>query len=210
MNKKIIGIVFLVVSVLLFFYSISHVVKGSLSKDTSTYTLQSNYSAHFMEGKSPEETLEKTRNYLLENPEYVNVIFNDDLYKTSQNSPETINEHTLSIATTLGLTLEENASYYGGYDHKTNACYWLPNGVGLIQVTETNDYYYMVNVNKDTNTTGSFLWTLEDNVGNPIFQVTDLTQSAQGKVTLEPGIYYLYDSYKTLKDVDVQLTFSKH
>jgi len=116
-----------------------------------------------------------------------------------------------SIQELLGLNNDNGEVYGYGYDPNRKDIYMTGTTVSILKVTEPTSYRYQIHFPIDAPKIpiGGFWWVLADINGNELFHYDDFSTSFQDKITLNPGIYFLYYDFDNLPNgIELTLEFN--
>lgn len=142
-----------------------------------------------------------------ESPEIRDILF-PEIDKQEKNTPEPNYDEAMTL---MNIDDMENVTGLLGPAYDRSDLYGTGTGVVILNVEKTDTYRYKAIPSKDSGVpqVGAFIWTLVDANKNPMFFEDDFSQSFQGQITLDPGVYFLYYDFDQLKEgIDVKLIFN--
>ncbi|MDA3847574.1 MAG: hypothetical protein PF505_13715 [Vallitaleaceae bacterium] len=209
MKKKTIEWTALVVSIGILAFSIYALVT-SINADSKQYynSLKSSINMSYADMNIQHDYIETIIAAYKGSEELQSLLFEP----TSMISDETISGPAQKrIQELLGLSDNSEDIYGFGYHDTREDIYLTGTTVSILNVTEETSYRYQAHFSADASDVpvGGFWWVLVDTDGNERFRYDDFTTSFQDKVTLEPGVYFLYHDFDNLPNgINLTLTFN--
>lgn len=142
-----------------------------------------------------------------QSPEIADILF-PNISRKSRNTMESRYDDAMAL---MGLENMETVTGLLGPSYGRSDMYGTGTGVVILNVEETNCYRYKAIPALDCPDleAGEFIWTLVDANKQPLFLEDDFSESLQGSVELDPGIYFLYYDFDQLPDgINIKLIFN--